>query len=152
MSAEADGQDNPLPTACVIVERGQGRVVLVKHPDSAASWALPNGAVHYGESAEDAARRTVMNDTGVSVLLTELLGVYSQPGRSPGVHCLTATYIGRSRDPLIAGGKAVDVGEFSLDSLPDLTLDDGRTLRDYAHFKDTGARPRPTPDGEPTIS
>ncbi len=152
MSTEAGRRDNPLPTACVIVERGQGLVVLIKRHDPPETWALPNGAVHYGESAEDAARRTVMDDTGVSVLLTELLGVYSQPGRVPGVHCLTATYVGRSRDPLLAGGQASDVREFALDSLPDLALDHERILRDYAHFKDTGARPRPTPDGEPTIS
>ena len=152
MSAEAGGQDNPLPMACAIIERGQGRVVLIKRSDSAAAWALPNDAVHHGESAEDAARRTAMDDAGVSVLLTELLGVYSQPGQRPGRTCVTATYIGRSRGPLLAGGEAIDVRDFPVDSLPDLASGHERILRDYAHFKDTGARPRPTPDGEPTIS
>ena len=152
MNAEAVGQANPLPTACVIVERGQGRVVLVKRREPPATWALPAGPVTYGESAEDAGRRIVMDDTGVSVLRTELLGVYSQPSRGPETHRLTAAYIGRSRDPLLAGGQAAEVAEFSLESLPDLGPDHERLLRDYAHFKDTGARPRPTPDGEPTIS
>ena len=152
MNAEADRHDSPLPLACVIVERGQGRVVLVKRRDSPETWVIPSGAVRYGESAEDSARRTVMDEVGVSVLLTELLGVYSQTARSPEVHGLTAAYIGRSREPLVAGGQAGDVREFPLDSLPNLGPDHERILRDYAHFKDTGARPRPTPDGEPTIS
>jgi len=152
MSAESKDPRNPFPTVDVIVERGQGRVLLIKRRNPPLGWALPGGFVDYGESVEDAGRREVMEETGVSVLLTELLGVYSQPNRDLRFHSLSVTYIGRSRDPICAGGDAVDVREFDLEALPDLVFDHERILRDYAHFKDTGARPRPTPDGEPTIS
>jgi len=152
MSTEAASPRNPFPTVDVIVERGQGRVLLIKRRNPPLEWALPGGFVDYGESTEDAARREVMEETGVSVLLTELLGVYSQPDRDPRFHCLSIAYIGRSRDLVSAGDDANEVREFSLDDLPDLAFDHERILRDYAHFKDTGARPRPTPDGEPTIS
>ena len=143
---------NPFPTVDVIIERGQGLVVLIKRKNPPHGWALPGGFVDYGESTEDAARREVMEETGVSVLLTELLAVYSQPKRDPRFHTLSVTYIGRSRDPLKAGDDAGEVREFALDDLPELAFDHERILRDYAHFKETGARPRPTPDGEPTIS
>jgi 8-oxo-dGTP diphosphatase len=152
MGSEASDPRNPFPTVDIIVERGQGRVLLIKRRNPPEGWALPGGFVDYGESTEDAARREVLEETGVSVLLTELLGVYSQPDRDPRFHCLSVTYVGRSRDPIEAGDDAAEVGEFALDALPPLAFDHERILRDYAHFKDTGAKPRPTPDGEPTIS
>jgi ADP-ribose pyrophosphatase YjhB (NUDIX family) len=137
---------NPFPTVDVIVERGDGRVLLVRRSSPPLGWALPGGFVNYGESTEDAARREVAEETGVAVLLTELLGVYSRPDRDPRHHTLTVCYIGRSRGAVKAGDDAAEVQEFSLDALPDdLAFDHGQILRDYRHFKETGALPRPSP-------
>ncbi len=143
---EPTGPRNPFPTVDVIVERGDGRVLLVRRSNEPLGWALPGGFIDYGESAEAAARREVREETGVSVLLTDLLGVYSRPDRDPRHHTLTVVYIGRSREPVAAGDDAAEVREFALDALPDdLAFDHAQILRDYRHYKDTGAIPRPSP-------
>jgi len=139
------GPRNPFPTVDVIVERGEGHVLLVQRTNPPLGWALPGGFIDYGESSEEAARREVTEETGVSVLLTDLLGVYSAPDRDPRHHTLTVVYVGRSRDAVSAGDDAAEVREFALDALPDLAFDHARILRDYQHFKATGVLPRPTP-------
>ncbi len=137
---------NPFPTVDVVVERGDGRILLVRRSNPPIGWALPGGFIDYGESAEAAARREVEEECGVGVLLTDLLGVYSRPDRDPRHHTLTVVYVGRSRDPVRPGDDAADVQEFSLDSLPeDLVFDHAQIVRDYAHLKETGTRPRPAP-------
>ena len=137
---------NPFPTVDVIVERGEGRILLIRRKNPPEGWALPGGFIDYGESSEDAARREVLEETGITVLLTELLGVYSRPGRDPRFHTMSVVYIGRSRDQTVAGDDASEVREFPVQSLPeDLAFDHRVILKDYAHFKDTGTKPRPSP-------
>lgn len=136
---------NPFPTVDVIVERGEGKILLIKRSNPPLGWALPGGFIDYGEPAEAAARREVLEETGVNCLLTDLLGVYSAPERDPRHHTLTVVYIGRSRDPINAGDDAAEVGEFAVDALPEMAFDHERIIRDYAHFKATGVLPRPSP-------
>ncbi len=136
---------NPFPTVDVIVERGDGRILLVRRSNPPLGWALPGGFIDYGEPAEDAARREVLEEAGVSVLLTDLLGVYSAPDRDPRHHTLTVVYIGRSRDAVVAGDDAAEVAEFATDALPEMAFDHARIIRDYVHFKATGVLPRPAP-------
>jgi 8-oxo-dGTP diphosphatase len=52
----------------VVVFHGQ-RVLLIRRarPPSAGSWSLPGGAVELGESTRDAARREIMEETGVAI-------------------------------------------------------------------------------------
>lgn len=140
-----DTPRNPFPTVDVIVERGAGSVLLVRRSNPPLGWALPGGFIDYGECAEDAARREVMEEAGVNVLLTDLLGVYSAPDRDPRHHTLTVVFVGRSRDPVQAGDDAAEVAEWPLDGLPDMAFDHERILRDYQHWKSTGVLPRPNP-------
>jgi 8-oxo-dGTP pyrophosphatase MutT (NUDIX family) len=67
------------PTAFAAVRDGAGRLLLVRRVDS-GNWELPGGRVELGESAAGAAEREVAEETGVTVRVTHLLGVYSDPG------------------------------------------------------------------------
>lgn len=136
----------PAATVDVVIERGDGRIVLIARAHPPLGWALPGGFIDAGESAEDAARREVREECGIDVLLTDLLGVYSHPDRDPRRPTLSVVYVGRSREPLSAGDDAAAAREFTLTELPEpLAFDHAQILRDYRHWRATGQCPRPTP-------
>jgi 8-oxo-dGTP pyrophosphatase MutT (NUDIX family) len=63
------------PTAFVVARNRYGHVLLVRRADS-GNWELPGGRVELGESAQIAAVREVKEESGVTVEVTRLAGVY----------------------------------------------------------------------------
>ncbi len=53
-------------------------ILLMRRSDN-GHWGLPGGFVEIGESVADAARREVAEETGWSVEIGSLIGVYSDP-------------------------------------------------------------------------
>ena len=68
----------------VIIENG--RVVLVKrgHPPLLGEWSIPGGMLEVGEMLRAAAVRETLEETGLMVEPTELLGVYDRVLRDDG--------------------------------------------------------------------
>ena len=64
-----------LTGAVVGVMDEQDRILLQKRPDGV--WGLPGGLMELGESAEEAGRREVFEETGVEIGHLELVGVFS---------------------------------------------------------------------------
>ncbi|HAV76247.1 MAG TPA: NUDIX hydrolase [Anaerolineae bacterium] len=56
----------------------QGRILLTKRTDN-DQWCLPGGGMDSGESAAEACEREVFEETGLSVRVKRLVGVYSHP-------------------------------------------------------------------------
>jgi 8-oxo-dGTP diphosphatase len=67
------------PSAFVAVRWVGGRLLLVRRCDSGV-WELPGGRVDVGETAVQAAVREVAEEAGVEVVVTGLVGVFSDPG------------------------------------------------------------------------
>ncbi len=68
-----------------------GRVLLTQRSDLPV-WCLPGGFVDDGESVATAAVREVREETGLDVVLTRLVGIYSRPRwRRGGGHDLLFT-------------------------------------------------------------
>ncbi|MDR2892448.1 MAG: NUDIX hydrolase [Deltaproteobacteria bacterium] len=124
----------PYPTADALIYHKERGIVLVKRRFPPPGWALPGGFIDYGESAETAAVREALEETGLTVRLKALLGVYSDPERDPRQHTLSVVYLAECDNPEdIAGGDdAAEARFFSLDSLPSpLAFDHGRIIDDF---------------------
>jgi 8-oxo-dGTP pyrophosphatase MutT (NUDIX family) len=67
------------PTAFAVVRDDRGRLLLVRRVDT-KDWELPGGRVEAGESAAAAAERETAEESGVTVMVTRLSGLYSDPG------------------------------------------------------------------------
>jgi len=63
-------------SAAIFDERG--RILLTRRMDN-GQWCLPGGRMESGESAAEACEREVLEETGLSVRVKRLVGVYSHP-------------------------------------------------------------------------
>lgn len=66
------------PGVSAVILDGDGRVLLQQRTDN-GMWGLPGGAVEFGESVLEALHREVMEETGLTVEVERLIGVYSSP-------------------------------------------------------------------------
>jgi 8-oxo-dGTP diphosphatase len=126
---------NPVPTVDALIHIPGRGVVFVKRLNEPLGWALPGGFVDYGESTEKAAIREAKEETGLTVELTGLLGVYSDPARDPRQHTMSVVYIAQALDPdeLAAGDDAKEVDVFPVGQWPSpLCFDHERIVNDYA--------------------
>lgn len=124
---------NPVPTVDIIIYDPLHGVALIERKNPPPGWALPGGFVDYGETVEHAAVREAHEETGLDVILTGLLGVYSDPGRDPRQHTLSITFTAQALDlsKMIAGDDAGDVRFFPLKALPKLAFDHSEILNDF---------------------
>ncbi len=129
-----------------LVNRPGQPIVLIRRRNAPLGWALPGGFVDVGETVEDAARREMLEETGLAVRLKALLGVYSTPDRDPRGHCVSATYVAEAVGEPAAGDDAGDILICAPDGLPaELAFDHARILADYRTFRATGQLPGPAP-------
>jgi len=131
----------PVPTVDVIIEVGN-RIVLIRRKYPPPGWALPGGFIDAGEKAQDAAVREALEETGLRVTLTGLLGVYSDPARDSRRHTISTVYIGKAEGTPSGGDDAAEARLCSERDLPSpLAFDHAQILADYFRFKRTGERP-----------
>lgn len=126
---------NPTPTADVVIYDPERGVVIIRRKNIPHGYALPGGFIDEGEMAETAAKREMLEETGLDVELTGLLGVYSRPDRDPRQHTITTAFTGRAKNPeaLKAGDDASAAAWYKLDNLPEpLVFDHKKILADFA--------------------
>jgi len=75
---DAPAANSVTPTAFAVARDDAGWVLLVRRADTGL-WELPGGRVELGESATVAAEREVAEESGVTVKVTRLAGVYTDP-------------------------------------------------------------------------
>ena len=79
-------------SACVWKD---GKVLLIQRAKPPAGlWSLPGGRVEFGETALAAARRELLEESGVTAELTEFVGLYEIIRDKPLFHYAIACYCG----------------------------------------------------------
>ena len=62
----------------LIFDQGREQVLLTRRADNRL-WCLPGGGMDPGESAEETSIRETLEETGLHVRVTRLVGVYTSP-------------------------------------------------------------------------
>jgi 8-oxo-dGTP diphosphatase len=123
---------HPLPTVDAVI-LGAGKIILIKrgNPPFKGMWALPGGFVECGETVEEATVREAKEETGLTVGIVKLLGVYSDPKRDPRGPTVGTVFICKRIDgDLKADTDAKEVKEFPVRTLPPLAFDHEKIVAD----------------------
>jgi len=112
------------------------KIVLVKrrNPPYQDKFALPGGFVEMGETTEEAAAREAAEETGLSIEIVRLIGVYSQPTRDPRGHTVTVCYLAIGEGEPRADSDAEDVQLFDIANIPELAFDHDKIMRDAGEY------------------
>ena len=124
-----------------------GRILLTRREDFEI-WCLPGGQVDDGELLPEAAAREALEETGLAVELTRLVGVYSRPNwLQGGFHLLL--FAGRpvGGSLRLQPGEVIEARYFAPDALPaELLWGHHQQIEDaFAGWGGSLARSDPTP-------
>lgn len=117
----------------VVTREARPRVLLIqrKKDPFAGTWALPGGFVDANEKLADAARRELLEETGLEVNEIEQLYTAGDPGRDPRGWTVSVVFLARV-DAVhlkpVAADDAAAVAWFALDRLPKLAFDHAMLL------------------------
>lgn len=95
-------------------------------------WALPGGFVIVGEDVDDAARRELREETGVSRVYLEQLYTFGKPDRDPREHVVSVAYyalVKLSDHRVQAATDAKNAAWFTIDDVPRLAFDHQKILK-----------------------
>ena len=137
MSSGKYTYDYPRPAVSVdiviVTREAKPRVLLIrrKHEPFVGMWAIPGGFVDMDESLEDAAKRELLEETGVRMNKLTQLYTFGDPKRDPRGRNISVTYLAQvNADDLTprADDDAAEVGWFSLARPPKLAFDHKKIL------------------------
>ena len=112
--------DNPKPCVAVLVER-DGRILLVRRGVEPAKgmWDIPGGFIDCDESAEEAARREILEETGLRLTniryVASVADIYGRRDVPTLNLCFAAEVAGGDPKPQ---SDVVELGWFGPDELP----------------------------------
>ncbi len=131
-------ETGPALTVDVLIESGSDGIVLVKRRFPPFGWAIPGGFVDEGESAEEAAAREALEETGLAVRNLQQFHVYSEPGRDPRGHTVSLVFVAEAEGVPAAGDDAAEARRFTAHTLPDqIAFDHREILAEYFAWRGT---------------
>ena len=101
------------------------RVLLVRrgHEPFLGAWSLPGGRVEWGEPLAVAARREVMEETGLAIGVPRLVETLDAiaPGEPPASHFVIIVFTAEADGEPLAASDAAEAGWFEPDDLSTMT-------------------------------
>lgn len=109
------------------------KVLLIQRdiPPFEGRWALPGGFVRVEESLDEAARRELAEETGLTDVFLEQLEAFGEPGRDPRERVVSVAYyalVNLPKNGVRGATDARDAGWFAVDDTPTLAFDHDRIL------------------------
>jgi 8-oxo-dGTP diphosphatase len=145
VSRKREYPETPMVGVGAIIIDGD-RVALVKrgHPPLAGQWSIPGGLLEVGETLRACAEREVREETGLTVAIGDLLGVFDRvvPDAEGCIHyhyVLIDFLCRRLRGELHAADDAEDARWFHREELPNLGLAQETLKVIQAGFEKTSA-------------
>jgi ADP-ribose pyrophosphatase YjhB (NUDIX family) len=94
-----------------------GGIVLIRRAiePGYGKWTFPGGFVERGEVAEAAAKREALEEAGVEIKVTAIVGLYTYEGQVPAIAVFAARATGGAPTPL---DETLEIRPFPRDELP----------------------------------
>jgi 8-oxo-dGTP diphosphatase len=106
----------PKLVAGAIIELDDGILLIKRAIESGyGKWTFPGGFVERGEAAEAAAEREALEEAGVKIEVTGIVGLYTYEGQIAAIAAFAARQIGGEPTPL---DETLEVKSFPRDGLP----------------------------------
>jgi len=125
-----------LTVDCVVfgLDEQELKVMLIQRglPPFEGKWALPGGFVRLDETLDEAARRELQEETGLSKIFLEQLYTFSEVDRDPRERVVSVAYYAlvNLRDHQVhAATDARDAAWFGVHDVPSLAFDHAEILR-----------------------
>ncbi len=135
-----------VPAASAVVVDDTDRILLIKRTDNGL-WTIPGGAMEPGENIADCCRREVLEESGIEVDITRLIGIYSNPRhvieyadgevRQQFSVCFACRPVGGQ---LATSNESSEVGYFTLDDIALMEVHPSIRLR-ISHFAESNSDP-----------
>jgi len=108
---------NPRLVVSTLPVTDTGELVLIRRAiePGYGAWAQPGGFLEIDETAQEGAARETLEETGLVVEPTDIIGVYSRPQAAVVVVCWEARIVGGTAQPT---SESLEVRSYSPDALP----------------------------------
>jgi 8-oxo-dGTP diphosphatase len=124
-----------------LVETPEILLVRRNDPPFKSSWALPGGFMEMEETLEQAARRELLEETGITAGELIRFDVYDAPGRDPRGRTITQVFVMIWKEEMglpLAGSDAGEAAWFPLTSLPELAFDHHQIIHNVIRMMQQG--------------
>jgi ADP-ribose pyrophosphatase YjhB (NUDIX family) len=138
---------NPRVVVSTLPITSEGKVILIRRAiePGYGQWAQPGGFLEIDETAQEGAVRETLEETGLLVETTDIVGVYSRPQAAVVVVCWEARIVGGEA---VATSESLDVRAWDASAIPWPHIafqTSAWALQDWLRLRHSAVEPMPRP-------